>query len=217
MISRAHLIGERAERLAAEKAAEDMRLISEMMFQLAPGRSLNEAAEVILQTAMKMLPSKLGYIVLEEGTGHRTQLTIAAHHPLELECQLARLTEAYRQGRGVVYHVITRRKPFCGDVASAREHGISYVACREDIRAEIAVPMTRHSQITGAINLESSSIGAYSAEDVDRLNVLASYAALTFHNVRLVEFHRRMRKAGLDMFRKVNKALDEVLSSGGQG
>lgn len=96
-----------------------------------------------------------------------------------------------RAGRGVIGHVIrTGRSVIVPDVRSDPY----YVQGRPSTLSEIAVPLSIGERVVGALNLESDSLNAFTAEDLELLQFFANAAAIsidraTLHN-QLVEKNR---------------------------
>ena len=111
-----------------------------------------------------------------------------------------------RSGLEIVGHVI-----HTGETVVAPDVSLDprYVSGRPETRSEISVPIVSNSQVIGALNLESNSLGAFSAEDAELLEFFATAAALAIEKAML---HRqaleneRLRQQ-LDIAREVQGCL----------
>ncbi|MCF7824517.1 MAG: SpoIIE family protein phosphatase [Candidatus Marinimicrobia bacterium] len=78
-------------------------------------------------------------------------------------------------GRGIVGRCIATRKPVSiPDVRREKD----YISGRSDSRSELCVPIAGGSQIYGAMNLESNRVAAFSDDDLDFLQTIATQAGV---------------------------------------
>ncbi len=70
-----------------------------------------------------------------------------------------------------------------------------YVRIDPETRSEVCVPLKVNNRVIGVINAESSQLDAFSEEDEQFLETLASQLALAIENVRLLEAERGQRLA----------------------
>lgn len=63
----------------------------------------------------------------------------------------------------------------------------SYVRGLPDARSELAIPLKRGNKVIGVLNLESTTVNAYSERDVATLEMFATQIAVAIDNVRLHE------------------------------
>jgi len=78
-------------------------------------------------------------------------------------------------GRGIVGRCIATQKPISiPDVRREKD----YISGRSDSRSELCVPIAGGSQIYGAINLESNKVAAFSDDDLDFLQTIATQAGV---------------------------------------
>ncbi|MCF7797213.1 MAG: SpoIIE family protein phosphatase [Lentisphaeria bacterium] len=85
-------------------------------------------------------------------------------------------------GRGIVGKCIAMRKPFMArDIRKDK----SYIAGRNETRSELCVPIVAGNRCWGAVNLESNRIAAYTMEDQQFLETIATQAGIAIENLDL--------------------------------
>jgi len=102
-------------------------------------------------------------------------------------------------GRGIVGRCIASRKPiFIPDVRREKD----YLSGRSDSRSELCVPIAGGSIIYGAMNLESNRVAAFSEDDLDFLQTIATQAGVLMERYQVdkhvnmqSEFSQDMAKA----------------------
>ncbi len=92
-------------------------------------------------------------------------------------------------GRGIVGRCIATRKPiFIPDVRREK----TYIPGRSDSRSELCVPIAGGSSIYGAMNLESNRVAAFTDDDLDFLQTIATQAGVLmerYHIEKNVNIH----------------------------
>jgi len=78
-------------------------------------------------------------------------------------------------GRGIVGRCIATRKPI--SIPDVRREK-AYISGRADSRSELCVPIVGGSNIYGAMNLESNRVAAFSDDDLDFLQTIATQAGV---------------------------------------
>lgn len=85
-------------------------------------------------------------------------------------------------GRGIVGRCIATRKAiYIPDVRRDKE----YIPGKSSTRSELCVPIAGGSQIYGAMNLESNTIAAFSDDDLDFLQTIATQAGVLMERYRI--------------------------------
>ncbi|MGC9345248.1 MAG: PAS domain S-box protein [Candidatus Bathyarchaeales archaeon] len=101
--------------------------------------------------------------------------------------------------KGVSVKAARLGKPvFISDVRKEK----AYIAGRSGMLSELAVPMKIGGKVLGVLNVESKRLAAFSEEDAELLEILASHAAIAISNLR-----RR------DQLRKLSKRLEYLMKS----
>ncbi len=92
-------------------------------------------------------------------------------------------------GRGIVGRVIASKKPISiPDVRREKD----YLSGRTDSRSELCVPIAGGSIIYGAMNLESNRVAAFSEDDLDFLQTIATQAGVLMERYK-VDKHVNMQ------------------------
>jgi signal transduction histidine kinase len=118
-----------------------------------------------------------------------------------------------RLGEGITGWVAEHGRPLrVGDVTQERR----YVAVRESVRSELAVPLEFEGQVQGVLNVDCDRLEAFSAADEELLLAMAAQAARVLHNAWLIR-QLRQRATQLETLITIAKeillplTLEEVL------
>lgn len=110
-------------------------------------------------------------------------------------------------GQGVVGIAAETKRPlFIHDT----EEDERYIAAVEGIRSEVAVPLVLKDEMIGVVDLESDQVGAFTAEHMRVLNLLAPQIASAVENARLYEEiaqSRQRLKSNLQAARELQRYL----------
>ena len=110
-----------------------------------------------------------------------------------------------RLGEGITGWVAEHGRPLrVGDVTGERR----YVAVREGVRSELAVPLEFEGQVQGVLNVDSDRLDAFSAADEELLVALASQAARVLHNAWLI---RQLRQRATQLETLITIGQDILL------
>lgn len=111
-------------------------------------------------------------------------------------------------GKGITGWVAeTGTALLCGDVRKDSR----YYKFKEDVRAELAVPLLLNQKVIGIINVESVTPHAFSGEDVELLTLLAKQSAQVIRNSQLFEtVHRKVDE--LTSLIDISKTITSSLS-----
>jgi signal transduction histidine kinase len=127
-----------------------------------------KAIDRILAAAVRSTRAESGsFILVNPNSG---LLDIEASHNLSERAKRVKL----RPGEGITGWVATTGKPLrSGDVREEKR----YVAINAKVRSEMAVPVEIRGQVVGLLNVDSTTVDAFSATDEARLVDMASEAA----------------------------------------
>src|SRR5437867_7428691 len=161
-----------------------------------------EALQLILNEAVRLMRASSGSTVLINPTNG--VLEIHAAKGLPANASELRL----RVGQGITGWVARSGRPArVGDVASDRR----YVMLRPEVRSELAVPLEVKGEVRGVLNVDSERPEAFTADDQDLLEALATQAAIVIHHTWLYEQLRlkaRLFEALAGVSRTINSTLD---------
>ena len=149
---------------------------------------LDEILNHTLSALQKTLrPDDIAILLVEPGAqGTANELVIRAHSGFPGGPKLKRR----RIGVGIPGWVVQTGQPVLLDDAreDERYHGLD-----PDTRSELCVPLRVGERVTGAINLESRRLAAFSEEDLHLLSILAGHLSTVIENARLFEETERLK------------------------
>jgi len=162
----------------------------------------------ILQQALKLTGASSASLCLIEPDERVLEIAVAVGIDEEAsrQCRLA-------LGRGITGWVAEH-----GETALVPDvrHDDRYVAVRENVRSELAVPLQSEGHVVGVINVDSDRTDAFSAETAELLEMFARRCADAIAYARLYEDARRGQEqlvTIVEMGRDLSATLDlpEVL------
>jgi len=161
-----------------------------------------EALQLILHEAVRLMRASSGSVVLfNPTTGF---LEILASEGLPREAGELKL----RLGQGITGWVARTGRPArVGNVACDER----YVMLRPEVRSELAVPLAVKGEVRGVLNVDSERTEAFTADDQELLEALATQAAIVIHHTWLYEQLRlkaRLFEALAGVSRTINSTLD---------
>ncbi len=161
-----------------------------------------EALQLIVNQAARLMRATSGSVVLINPMNGFLEIHAAKGLPPNApELKL-------RVGEGITGWVARTGKPArVGDVA----HDPRYILLRPEVRSELAVPLEVDGQVRGVINVDSDRPDAFSAEDQELLEALATLAAKVIHNTWLYEQLRRKARL-FESLASVSQAINSTLN-----
>ncbi len=161
-----------------------------------------KALQLILDEAVRLMRASSGStVLLNPTTGFLEILAARGLPPNASDLKL-------RVGEGITGWVARAGKPArVGDVSRDRR----YVMLRPQVRSELAVPLEVEGQVRGVINVDSDRADAFSAEDQELLEGLASHAAKVIHNTWLYE-QLRLRARLFESLASVSRTINSTLN-----
>ncbi len=141
---------------------------------LEPEKVLN----LVLREAVDITQATTGSIALINPHTQLLEIEVA----IGLDKQARELKLAI--GRGVTGWVAKMGKPLLVPDVTADWR---YISVRKDIRSELAVPLVVDGGLIGVLNVDSTRVAAFSAEDEELLVALGNQAAQVIHNSWLYE------------------------------
>ena len=161
-----------------------------------------EALQLIVSEAVRVMRASSGSLALINPTTNF--LEIHAAQNLSSAARKIKL----RVGEGITGWVARHGKSArVGDVTQDQR----YVSVRGDVSSELAVPLDVQGEVRGVLNVDSERTEAFSAEDQELLQELATQAAKVIHNTWLYEQLRL--KAGLfESLASVSRTINSTLN-----
>lgn len=171
------------ERLRAR--AQRLRGLLEVGQAMTSTLDLDTLLDLIIDKAIELMHASSGSLMLVDPVTDR--LVIRSARGLSAE---ARRTIRLRKGEGITGWVAQHGRPLrVPDVTKDPR----YVLANENVRSEMAVPMTWEGAVIGVINVDQYRLDAFTADDQELLESLAPFAAAAIRNASLVEALRQER------------------------
>lgn len=157
---------------------ERLQALHNISTALSATQEPREIFTLVLREAVRVTRASSGSLVLINPTTGLLEIEVAIG--LSEEAQRLKLPLA----QGITGWVArTGQALRVGDVAADRR----YVAVREGVRSELAVPLAFEGQVQGVLNMDSDRPGAFSADDEELLVALGAQTARVLHNVWLIQ------------------------------
>ncbi|SPE53853.1 GAF sensor signal transduction histidine kinase [Verrucomicrobia bacterium] len=161
-----------------------------------------EALQLILEEAVRLMRASSGSTVLLNPTND--YLEIHAAKGLPPEAAQFKL----RVGEGITGWVArTGKAARVGDVS----RDARYIMLRPGVRSELAVPLEVNGEVRGVINVDSDRLEAFSEQDQELLEGLASQAARVIHNTWLYE-QLRLKVKLFESLASVSQTINSTFS-----
>lgn len=153
--------------------------LHEVTLSLLTQDSSDKLLNALLDRAVEFTGADSGTIsILDES---RKSLEIKAFRGFEQDVPL---TVKLKIGEGVTGRcIVTGKLRNVGDTSQDKY----YIAVRQDIRSELAVPLKVGNKCFGVISVDSKRLNAFNAEHEEYLEMLAEYAAQIFTTTTSVE------------------------------
>ncbi len=173
------------------KRAEQLDMISKLSGAVVSGSYLDEILQLIVSLTANQMRSRIcSLMLLNEEAG---ELVIAATQSL---------SEGYRNkppikvGQSISGLAVRDRKPLVvSDVQADARYAYPDVAKAEGLRSLLCVPMMIQDRSLGVLNVYTTELRRFSAEDVQLLQTIANQAAVAIQNTRLLTETLKMREA----------------------
>ncbi|MEK7270988.1 MAG: sensor domain-containing diguanylate cyclase [Planctomycetota bacterium] len=169
---------------ALEASIAQMPALEELAVRLVALTKESEVAEAILDAALVLCPrASVARIFTAEGSALRI-LSVRCREPLE-EADRERLSKA----DSIDLAVLEKRDPVLVPNASPGEGRFDArsVACTPLLEEEERFGGTRESTCRGLLRIQAVAAGALGRDDLENLNILASLAAVSLQNTRLLQ------------------------------
>lgn len=157
---------------------ERLKLLHQVSKVIHSSLDAAEALKLILGEAVRLMRASSGSVALFNPTTRFLEIEASSGLPSDAA------TLKLRLGEGITGWVAKHGKP-------ARVSEVSrdprYVEVRPDVRSELAVPLEVNGEVRGVLNVDSEKPDAFTREDEQLLQDLASQAALVIRNTWLYE------------------------------
>ena len=181
---------------------ERLRLLYQVSNVIHSTLDSQEALQLIVSEAVRVMRASSGSLVLINPTTNF--LEIHAAQNLSSAARKLKL----RVGEGITGWVAQNGKPArVGDVTQDRR----YVSIRRDVCSELAVPLEVQGEVRGVINVDSERVDAFSEDDQELLQELATLAARVIHNTWLYE-QLRLKVMLFESLASVSRTINSTLN-----
>ena len=161
-----------------------------------------EALQLILDQSVRLMRASSGSAVLINPTNLLLEIHASTGLPPNAESVKLRL------GEGITGWVARTGKPArVGNVAQDPR----YFMLRPEVRSELAVPLEVNGEVRGVLNVDSDRLDAFSAEDQELLEGLATQAALVIQNTWLYE-QLRLKAQLFESLAGVSQTINSTLN-----
>ena len=161
-----------------------------------------EALQLIVSEAVRVMRASSGSLALINPTTNF--LEIHAAQNLSSTARKLKL----RVGEGITGWVARHGKPVrLGDATRDPR----YVSVRREVRSELAVPLEVRGEVRGVINVDSERADAFSEDDQELLQELATLAATVIHNTWLYE-QLRLKVLLFESLASVSRTINSTLN-----
>jgi signal transduction histidine kinase len=205
MLAVAPLLSNAIQRVVPETGPLEnlQRRLEEQNIILTFGREMNAALEegrifsLLLYKAMELTDSDAGAVMTVDRKRREYSLQALSGYATDVTAEdTLWASRAISWDVGVVGWVArTGQAALIPDVREAPD----YLAARPETRSQLTVPILWHGEVVGVINLESTSLNAYSDKHLHTAETLAEHAAVAIGTTRLYNEVQAQRKwfAGL--------------------
>jgi diguanylate cyclase (GGDEF)-like protein len=186
------------ERIWAQEALAEVEarraLIYNATHAINASLELEQLYEIIYQTVLGLMPCDDFIISAYDGKNNEIE-------PLFIVEKQARLTASrYRADHGLAAHIVhTGESRLFNNDEELNASGVDFIVftqTRDSTQSILAVPMMLYGKVTGMISAQSYEPNAYTTDDQNLLELLATHAAVAIENARL--FARIQQLADMD-------------------
>jgi len=191
-----------------------LRLLHEIAGVLSSTLDLRSLYDTIYDQISRVMDTSMFFVALAPSRGSTVTIPYVrefGHLTLDIEAPEAHsvTTHVFERGRTLLFHTAEQYEQF------AENNGLPIIIMGDESRgpseAMIYAPLNTGSRTIGTLSVQSTRRYAYTKDDVETLNVIATQAAIAIQNARLfaesqASAHRR--QALLRVAETVNSALE---------
>jgi PAS domain S-box-containing protein len=188
----------RTSERAARQAVEQLRLVHRVGTHLSSGLDLEHVMQALYQECQKIGDTDTFYLALcDDAAG-------TVSFPINYKDGERRVlpTRNLRETPGVAGHVVQRRQTvYIPDLGAQSAGVIPVLQSGRATRSYVGIPLFVHDRIVGVLSMQSCAPNAYTPEQIQTLEALATQVAVAIHNSRLhdqVERERNLANALID-------------------
>ena len=190
------------------RQAQQLDTLSQVSETVSSNRLIEDVLELIVTMTAEMMKSKICSLMLVDESS--CELRIAATQSL---------SEAYRKkpslkiGQSISGRAVKEQQPvYVPDVTKEDEFYYRDLAKREGLCSLLSVPMMSKEQVIGVVNVYTSKVHIFKAEEIKIIQAIANQAAVAIEHTRLVEKSFEMQEA-LTVRKLVERAKGHLMQS----
>ena len=169
-----------------QRRTEQLSTINRIGLSINSDLDLKGVLGALYEEIQRVVDADSFYVALYDASSGMLQfpLLISSGGPLELQ------PRPIAEVPGVTGHVIQSRKPLYLPDLHAIPEGAEYdfvVVDDDPTRSFIGVPLLFRDQVIGVLSVQSRRVNAYSDEDVELLETVATQASIAIENARAYE------------------------------
>jgi phosphoserine phosphatase RsbU/P len=168
---------------------------------------LDEVLNLIMDTLGALIPyDAAGIYLVEIDPDNKSPYVFKSRALRGYQISFDLIEPQLRMGEGFIGAVAQSGKPIISPDVTKDPR---YFAARELTRSEMVAPIISNDRVIGAFDLESDEFGAYTADDLEVLQLLASQVAIIIEKFRLHEqvVEKKRIQAQLEIARQVQLEL----------
>ncbi len=189
---------------------DKLRLLLEITKKISRSLNVEEVLALVMDTLDSLLPYDAAGIYIIRRDPHISEggtQTLIFHAEAVRGYDIDELLELrLRAGEGVIGHVAATGETVV--VPDVREDP-RYVNARRETRSEMVAPIFSNDEVIGVFDLESDQINAYTEDDMQMLQLLASQVAIIVEKAMLHDqvVEKKRLEAQLEVARQVQLSL----------
>lgn len=188
---------------ALERKIANLSFLYELSHLITSTLEPEQILHLIIQAAVKLTRATSGSLLLIDWETQTLNIKVSQGY----SCQEPEKVKL-RVGEGVTGWVAQTGQPLLVADVTQDER---YVNLDQNVRSELAVPLTIKGETIGVVNVNSDRVGAFGPEDVELLSTLADHSASVIHNAMLYETVNR-RAEELFLLFNIGKIITGTLN-----
>lgn len=158
---------------------DKLRLLLDITSKISRSLDLDEVLTLVMDTLGSLIPyDAAGIYILEDGAETFRTETLRGYELDDL------ISPQLKLGEGFIGQVAQTGKPILSKNVLKDSR---YVAARSRTKSEVVAPIISNDEVIGVFDLESDSLNAYTDNDLQVLQLLASQVAIIIEKVQLHE------------------------------
>ncbi len=162
---------------------DKLRMLLDITKTISRSLDLEEVLTLVMDTLGSLVPYHAAGIYLIETDG-KNEYVFKSKAIRGYEISFDLIEPRLRMGEGFIGYVAQTRKAL---ISPDVEQDSRYFRARELTRSEMVAPIISNDKVVGVFDLESDSLNAYEADDLEILLLLASQVAIIIEKVQLHE------------------------------